>query len=120
MPAARQKAERRGRGAEHLAALWLRLKGCRIVATRLKTPVGEIDLLVRDGETLVAVEVKRRDDPALAAAAIDRRQQGRIARALAWYVAHRPDLATASMRFDAFLVGRWRLQHLKDAWRPEP
>ena len=120
MAAVRRKAERRGRGAERLAALWLRLKGCRIVATRLKTPVGEIDLLVRDGATLVAVEVKRRDSLATAAAAIDRRQQERIARALAWHVTHRPDLAAARIRFDAVLVGRWRLRHLKDAWRPEP
>ena len=114
----RAKAERRGRGAERLAALLLRIKGYQVLDSRLKTPVGEIDLLVRDGAVLVAVEVKRRDSLDKAAAAIDRRQQERVARALAWYVANRPDLATKPMRFDAVLVGGWRLRHLKDAWRP--
>ncbi|KCZ58891.1 hypothetical protein [Hyphomonas chukchiensis] len=37
---ARQRAERRGRAAETRAALWLRLKGYRILETRLRMPVG--------------------------------------------------------------------------------
>ena len=41
----RQAAERRGHSSESLAALWLRLKGYRILARRLKTRAGEIDLV---------------------------------------------------------------------------
>src|ERR1700733_323187 len=41
----RQRAERRGHNSESLAALWLRLKGYRILARRLKTRAGEIDLV---------------------------------------------------------------------------
>ena len=39
----RQRAERAGLRAEMLASWFLRLKGYRILATRYRTPVGEID-----------------------------------------------------------------------------
>ncbi len=45
----RFEAERRGRKGEGLAAWWLRLLGWRIVARRVKTPRGEIDLIARRG-----------------------------------------------------------------------
>ena len=62
----RQRAESGGRRAETLAAWWLRLKGWRILATRARTPVGEVDLVARRGRTLAFVEVKARatDDEA--------------------------------------------------------
>ena len=41
----RQQAHQRGQTSETLAALWLRLKGYRILARRLKTRAGEIDLV---------------------------------------------------------------------------
>jgi putative endonuclease len=41
----RSAAEQRGQASESLAALWLRLKGYRILARRLKTHAGEIDLV---------------------------------------------------------------------------
>src|SRR5580692_11300489 len=41
----KQAAERRGRGSEAIAALWLRLKGHRILGRRIKTRAGEIDLV---------------------------------------------------------------------------
>ena len=58
--AARQRAERRGRTGETVAAFWLRLKGYRILATRLRTPVGEIDLIASQGRITAFVEVKAR------------------------------------------------------------
>ena len=45
----RQRAERGGRRAETLAAWWLRLKGWTILARRVRTPVGEVDLVARRG-----------------------------------------------------------------------
>jgi len=103
-----------------LAAWWLRLKGYRIVARRLRTPAGEIDLLVRRGRVLVAVEVKRRAAPALAADAIAPAQRARIARALAHVAARRPGLAGLDLRCDAILLapGAWP-RHLVDAWRSD-
>ncbi|HEU0133928.1 MAG TPA: YraN family protein, partial [Allosphingosinicella sp.] len=45
----RQRAERGGRRAEGLAALWLQLKGWKILGRRVRTPVGEVDLVARRG-----------------------------------------------------------------------
>ncbi len=116
----RRRAERDGRLAEALAAIWLRLKGYRILARRLKTPVGEIDILARRGTVLAVVEVKARRDRPLAAEAITPRQWRRLARAAEWALAHRPEWVGLSLRFDALLLARGRLpQHVADAWRPE-
>ena len=111
----RLDAERRGRQAEWLAALRLRLAGYRIVA---RVPVGEIDLIARRGRLLIFVEVKTRPVHADAAWAISPRQQRRVRRAAEAFLATRPDLATFSLRFDAMLLAPWRMpQHVIDAWR---
>src|SRR5918992_4680158 len=56
----RPERERQGRKGETLAAWFLRLKGWRILARRVKTPRGEVDLVARRGRTVVFVEVKWR------------------------------------------------------------
>ena len=66
----RRKAERRGRRAELIAAWYLRLKLYRVLARRYRTPVGEIDLIVRRGRTIVFVEVKHRPSEAEALEAV--------------------------------------------------
>jgi putative endonuclease len=116
----RRAAFRRGGRAE-LVCLWqLRLKGYRILARRFRTPVGEIDLIARRGSVLVAIEVKARDDLAAASEAITGRQRQRIARALGYFLAGRPDLARLAPRFDVMLVAPRRLpHHLVGAWGVE-
>src|SRR6185503_1479897 len=96
----RRVAERRGKTAELLCLWHLRLKGYRILARRYKTPAGEIDLIVRRGGTLAAIEVKARADFDAAAEALTRRQQQRIMRAVAHFLGGRRDLSTLSARFD--------------------
>jgi putative endonuclease len=49
-----------GDRGEQAAARFLRRKGMRIILRNYRTPRGEIDLVARDGETLVFVEVKSR------------------------------------------------------------
>ncbi|MEQ9815290.1 MAG: YraN family protein, partial [Azospirillaceae bacterium] len=82
--ARRRLAERRGRRAEGVAALWLRLKGYRVLDRRVRTPVGEIDLVLRRGGTLVFAEVKRRVALADGMAAVGPAQRRRIGRAAEW------------------------------------
>jgi len=107
----------RGRRAETLALLALMLKGYRPVARNLRTPVGEIDLVMRRGGVLAVVEVKTRASLADAAFSIGAEQQLRLRRALEWLLSGRPDLARLALRFDAVLVapGRWP-RHLTGAW----
>jgi putative endonuclease len=107
----------RGRRAEALALLALMLKGYRPVARNLRTPVGEIDLVMRRGGVLAVVEVKTRASLADAAFSIGAEQQLRLRRALEWLLSGRPDLARLELRFDAVLVAprRWP-RHLTGAW----
>ena len=77
----RTEAERRGRKGEALAAWWLRLTGWRILAQRVKLPVGEVDLVARRGRTVAFVEVKWRRSEAALASAIDAHRLRRVARA---------------------------------------
>ncbi|HQZ13903.1 MAG TPA: YraN family protein [Devosia sp.] len=113
----RRKAEDFGRRGEAIAAGLLRLKGYRIRETRVKTPVGEIDIVAERFGTTAFVEVKTRSraggdfDPLLA---VDR---GRIIRAAHLYVARHPELAARTLRFDIILLapGRWP-RHLVNAF----
>ena len=67
----RADAEKRGRRGEALAAWYLRFKGWRILARRVKTARGEVDLVARRGRTVAFVEVKWRARAEELALAID-------------------------------------------------
>ena len=71
-------AEILGRKAEEAVALKLQAEGFRVLAQRLRTGAGEIDLVVANAETLLFVEVKARNSLAEAAYAVAPRQQARL------------------------------------------
>src|SRR3989442_5670948 len=105
----RQVAFRLGLSAETRAAALLLAKGYRIVARRWRSPVGEIDLVVRRGRLLAFVEGKARGRFDDAAAAVNERQRRPIvAAAEAWLASH-TDEPACDIRFDAVLVAPWRL-----------
>jgi putative endonuclease len=113
----RQFAFRRGLSAETRAAALLLAKGFRIVARRWRSPVGEIDLIVRRGRLLVFVEVKARHQLDDAAEAVTMRQQRRIAAAAAAWLASHADDRDRDLRFDAVLVAPWRVpRHIPAAF----
>lgn len=99
----RLAAELFGRRGETLAAWFLRLKGYRILASRFRTPAGEIDLVARHFRTLVFVEVKARRSGSLADAwlAVNDR---RISRAADYFLARHPCYAGSDMRFDVIFL----------------
>ncbi len=110
------KARASGRSAERFAALWLMLKGYRILAFRSRTHGVEIDLLARRGRVLAVIEVKARRSLAEALAAVTPVQQQRLRRA-AEAMLSRPGMAGLSVRLDllALAPGRWP-RHIHDAW----
>lgn len=114
-------AESRGRRSETLAAWALRLKGYRILGRRLKTRLGEIDMVALPLFGPVCfIEVKARGEARLAAEAVAPAQQARIVRAANLYLAARPELMARGARFDIIAVapGRWPKHHV-DAWRQD-
>ncbi len=112
----RQEAEKRGRQAERICAWWLRLKGWQILGRRVKTPLGEIDLIARRGAMIAFVEVKARASVTELDFAIDERRLARVAAAaeMLW-----PDYARPGddMRIDVMLLAPGRPpRHLTNVW----
>lgn len=116
----RRTRERRGRRAEALAALWLQMKGYRILARRARTPGGEIDLIARRGKILAFVEVKARARREAALEAVAPTSQRRIENAARLWAAPRRGLDQLNWRFDLIAITPGELpHHLRDAWRPQ-
>ena len=111
------QARRSGRRAEAWAALWLMLKGYRILGFRQHTRLGEIDLLAQKGAVLAVVEVKSRLTLADALAAVAPEQRDRLRRAGAAVAGGRPRLKNLAVRLDLIALAPGRLpQHRPDAW----
>lgn len=117
----RQVAQARGHRSETVAALWLRLKGYRILGQRVKTHMGEIDLVAAAPFGPVCfIEVKARATLLAAAQSVGVSQQTRIARAASLYLASRPGLARRGSRFDIVAIAPHSLPvHHRDVWRPD-
>jgi putative endonuclease len=105
----RRRAEASGRRAETIAAWYLRLKRYRILARRYRTPVGEIDLIARRGQTIAFVEVKRRPSEAEAIEAVRPAAARRIVRAADYWVAAHPAATGLDFRFDLMVAVPGRL-----------
>lgn len=114
----RRRRERAGRRAETAAALWLQLKGYRILERRARMPACEIDLVALKGKTLVFVEVKSRRTFASALEAVTPQLRARLEQAANQWIPRRPKLAQHVWRFDVVLLAPGRLpRHMRDAWR---
>jgi len=112
----RRAAETRGRGAETIAAWWLRLHGWRILARRARVPGGEVDIVARRGRTLAFVEVKARATVEAAGFALDARRLRRVA-AAAERLMPRYMRPGDSVRIDALFIVPGRLpRHLPNVW----
>lgn len=116
----RRAAEKRGRRSEFIAAVFLMAKGYRLLARRFRTPVGEIDLVMRRGRTIVFVEVKQRPSEVEGLEAVGARARGRIARAAEYWLAGKPAAAGLDHRFDIVVALPNRLpRHLAGAFDVE-
>jgi putative endonuclease len=95
---------RRGEQAETLAAEFLQGKGLRIVARNYRSRYGEIDLIARDGSTVVFVEVRSRSSENYggAAASITAAKREKLLKTARHYLAGVSPLPPC--RFDAVLM----------------
>lgn len=104
---------RKGADAEQLAADYLKARGLSLVTRNYRCRGGEIDLILKEGEVLVFVEVRARasGDFGGAAASITAAKQARIRLAAQHYLQrHGID---APCRFDAVLLQGERLEWLR-------
>ena len=109
---------RRGEGAEALAAAFLRGHGLVIAERNYRCRFGEIDLIARDGATLVFVEVRQRRSERFGGAAesITAVKRRRLVAAAHHYLARRHNVPAC--RFDAVLIGGAppHIEWIKDAF----
>ncbi|HXS53565.1 MAG TPA: YraN family protein [Usitatibacter sp.] len=108
----RTAAQAAGGAAEEAAARFLVGKGLQLVARNYRTRMGEIDLVAREGETLVFVEVRLRSSARFgsAAASVDRRKRLRLEAAARHFLARLQ--REPACRFDVVTlegdsVGEW-------------
>jgi putative endonuclease len=122
----RSQTHRLGRRAEWAALLLLMAKGYRPRHRNWRGAGGELDLVVRHGDTTVFVEVKARSDVDFggAAAHFDRQKQRVLTRVSAAYLG-RYDLWHRPCRFDLVTLERsggvlpWRIRHYPNVFQPD-
>ncbi len=116
----RRLRERKGRRAENAAALWLQLKGYRILDRRARTPACEIDLIAVKKNMLVFIEVKMRARQETALESVTPQLRRRIEQAARIWTTSRHKLQKHVWRFDIVLLSPGRFpRHMRDAWRAE-
>jgi putative endonuclease len=116
--ALREAAEARGRHAEARAAAALEREGWTILAKRVRTGAGELDLIAERCGLLAFVEVKARPRLAEAAAALSVRQRARLMAAAEAWLAANPGHGAAGMRFDVMVVAAdGAVRRIADAFR---
>ncbi len=100
---------------EWRAARFLKKQGMKLLRMRYRCAQGEIDLLLREGNTLVLAEVKYRPNGALGAgvSAVTAEKQRRIRRAAAHYLREHP---ATDVRFDVVEIGAAGVRHIKNAF----
>lgn len=100
------RAEKWGRAAEVQAAAAYAARGAVVVEARARTAGGEIDLVVREGDTLVFVEVRARATHAAALESVDASKRARFAQAVEAYLADAPVDPDQNIRLDVAALDR--------------
>ncbi len=114
----RSPTQRAGDQAEDLALAYLERAGLRLVARQVANRFGEIDLIMRDSDEWVFVEVRRRSraDYGSAADSISAAKQGKLRRtAESWLQRHHGDRLPAC-RFDVCAMDGDRIDWIRNAF----
>ena len=108
---------KKGKIYEEIAAEYLRSLGYAILERNYHNRFGEVDIIAKDGDYFVFVEVKYRKDEAFGnpLAAIDIRKQTKI-RGMANAYLYERHLMDCSVRFDAISILGKEITHIKDAF----
>ena len=96
------RAHPAGAGWEQLAEAHLRDRGLELLERNFHCRLGEIDLIMRDGDVTVFIEVRYRSDRRFGSAfeTVDHRKQLKIRRAAGIFLSRRPGWASQPCRFD--------------------
>jgi len=111
-----------GKNAEQLACDYLQERGLTLLQRNYRCRRGELDLIMREGDTTVFVEVRLRRPSAYvsAAASVDRRKQEKLIVAAQYYLLQHPAAARRPCRFDIIAItpdqGQYQIDWLVHAF----
>lgn len=107
-----------GARAEQLARRWLQARGLKLVAQNFRCRVGEIDLIMRDGEELVFVEVRYRKRAQYGGGleSVDWRKQKKLINAANSFLISERRYRNCACRFDVMAGSRNRQNDLHWDW----
>lgn len=114
-----RRAQIRGQWAEDKACEWLQHRGMKMLARNCSYRGGEIDLVMREHNTLVFVEVRYRSSQSFggASASVDRRKQARIRHAAHCFLQDQfGNLLWPLYRFDLVLIEAGKLSWIPAAF----
>jgi putative endonuclease len=111
-------AQRQGQAAEDQALAFLQQKGFCLIARNVRFRVGEIDLVMRDRDAIVFVEVRFRRPSGFGgpAATVDHRKQQRLRRAASLWLMQGALLGRAPCRFDVVAMSGSQLEWIVNAF----
>ncbi len=110
-----------GNQGEDFAAQYLEKRGCRILERQFRSPMGEIDIIAEEKNTILFVEVKTRRPThyGIPAQAVGRTKQRRIIRTAVWYMQEKR-IEEKPCRFDVAEVlyerGSYTVQYYENAF----
>lgn len=99
-------ARQRGQLAEDQAWELLRAQGAQLLARNFRTRLGEIDLIVQAGDSIIFVEVRYRGQDRFGSASesVTARKQARVIAAAQYFLQRHPQAANRPCRFDVITV----------------
>ena len=110
-----------GTKGENLAVTFLKKKGYKIIARNYKTFIGEIDIIAKDGNTTVFIEVKTRTNDSFGYPfeAVHNKKRQKLKNIALLYLKNRGQ--ESSVRFDVLSIiytdnGKETIEHIKDAF----
>lgn len=113
----RMKNKVEGNIGEVLSVNFLKKQGYKILSINFKTKFGEIDIIAQDKDTIVFVEVKRRETLKFGRPieAIDYRKELKIKRVAEYYL-NKTKNYEANVRFDVIEILGKEISHIKNAF----
>jgi putative endonuclease len=107
-----------GRRWESAAAEFLQSHGLAVIERGYRCRLGELDLICRDGETLVLVEVRARSAGAYVTAgeSVDRAKQQRLIKTTRHFLMRHPRYCAHALRFDVLAIDNADRAHARIDW----
>jgi putative endonuclease len=118
MPSAHSANSSKGRDGEKRAREALEKQGMQIIAANYRSPRGEVDIIARDGDTIVFIEVKAWSSFGIEDLqyGINEKKQHRIIETAKYFLAGHREYNEMAIRFDVVFVSPAAIRHLASAF----